>query len=321
VLNHGDLTYARIGFDQQSFQALAATAMDVDDPLTEAVCWNAAWHMVTSGQLTAAELAGMVIRRLGGLPLAGTEVLLERAVECADVYAPPAARASIRQRLADAAVQTAEQAAAGSPQQRALAAGFAAAAHSHSQLDRLRSWLTGEMLPDGLTLTADLRGQILRTLAARGLASDADLDALAVLDPVAGEQNRATCAAMRPGPAAKETAWALALDADQDFRMARAHAQGLWVPGQEDIMDGYRNRYFTEALPAIDTRPPRVMRTLARLLYPSTLVSPATLAATETALQATQLSRRLQVIVREQQAILRSALTARSTAQQLASPP
>jgi aminopeptidase N len=320
VLNDGDLTYARIGFDEQSFQALVTVAMDVDDPLTEAVCWNAAWHMVTGGQLAAADLAGMVIRRLGGLPLAGTEVLLERAVECADVYAPPAARAGIRERLASAALQLAGQA-AGSPRQRALAAGFAAAAHSRSQLDRLRSWLTGEMLPDGLTLTADLRGQILRTLAARGLASDADVDTLAALDPVAGEQNRATCAAMRPDPAAKETAWALSLDADQDFRMARAHAQGLWVAGQEDIMTGYRNRYFTEALPAIDTRPPRVMRSLARLLYPSTLVSPGTLAATDAALRATRLSHRLQVIVREQQAVLRSALTARSAAQQLVSPP
>jgi aminopeptidase N len=312
VLNDGDLTYARIGFDEQTFGALAAAAMDVGDPLTEAVCWNAAWHMVTSGELAAADLAGLIIRRLGGLPLAGTEVLLERAVECADAYAPPPARAGIRERLADAALQLAERAVPGSPQQRAMAAGFAASAHSHSQLELLRSWLAGDSRPDGLALTADLRGRILLTLAARGLASDDSLDALVDLDPVGGAQNRATCRAMRPEPAAKEAAWSLALADDQDWRMAQAHARGLWMPGQEDIMTGYRDRYFGGALPALAGREPRVMRSLARLLYPSTLVSPATLAASRASPEASERSEELQVIVLEQEAILRSVLAARS---------
>ncbi len=56
------------------------------------------------------------------------------------------------------------------------------------------------------------------------------------------------------------------------------------------------------------------MRSLARLLYPSTLISPATLAATAAALQASPLSHGLRVIVLEQKAILHSALTARSAA-------
>jgi hypothetical protein len=40
VLNDGDLTYAEISFDPASLDALAAAAMDVGDPLTEAVCWD-----------------------------------------------------------------------------------------------------------------------------------------------------------------------------------------------------------------------------------------------------------------------------------------
>lgn len=315
VLNDGDLTYAHIRFDAQTFRALAAAAMDAGDPLTEAVCWNAAWHMVTSGDLVAADLAGLIIRRLGNLPLAGTEVLLDRAVECADVYAPPHARAGIRERLAAAALDLAERAVPGGPQQRALAAGAAASAHSRGQLDLLRSWLGGASLPEGLTLTADLRGRILFTLAARGLAGDDDLDMLAAADPVAGEQNRATCRAMRPDPDAKEAAWNLALDDGQDWRMAEAHARGLWVPGQEDLMAGYRDRYFTQALPALNGREPRLMRRLARLLYPSTLVSSATLAVTEAALGASELGQGLRIIVLEQEAILRSVLAARSAAQ------
>ena len=374
VLNDGDLSYTRVRFDERTLRTLAAAAMDVGDPLTEAVCWTAAWQLVIAAELAAADFADLVIRRLAGpaltgppsagppvpgLPLVGVETLLERAVECADVYAPPADRAAIRERVAGTVLELTEpnpgsvargptpqprapvpRRAAGArddsgnhtgtsgqrehpgnsaagPRQQALAAGFAASAHSASQLDLLRSWLSGDLLPDGLSLTADLRARVLFTLSARGLADDGNLDALAAADPVAGEQHRATCRAMRPDPAGKEAAWQAALADDQDLRMAEAHARGLWVAGQEDLMAGYRDRYFTEALPALADREPRTTRRLARLLYPATLVSPATVAATDAALQARHPGGQLRVIVQEQQAILRSALAARSTARWL----
>ena len=374
VLNDGDLSYARVRFDERTLRTLAAAAMDVGDPLTEAVCWTAAWQLVIAAELAAADFADLVIRRLAGpaltgppsagppipgLPLAGVETLLERAVECADVYAPPADRAAIRERVAGTVLELTEpnpgsvargptpqprapvpRRAAGArddsgnhtgtsgqhehpgnsaagPRQQALAAGFADSAHSASQLDLLRSWLSGDLLPDGLSLTADLRARVLFTLSARGLADDGNLDALAAADPVAGEQHRATCRAMRPDPADKQAAWQAALADDQDLRMAEAHARGLWVAGQEDLMAGYRDRYFTEALPALADREPRTTRRLARLLYPATLVSPATVAATDAALQARHPGGQLRVIVQEQQAILRSALAARSTARRL----
>ncbi len=374
VLNDGDLSYTRVRFDERTLRTLAAAAMDAGDPLTEAVCWTAAWQLVIAAELAAADFADLVIRRLAGpaltgppsagppipgLPLVGVETLLERAVECADVYAPPADRAAIRERVAGTVLELTEpnpgsvargptpqprapvpRRAAGArddsgnhtgtsgqrehpgnsaagPRQQALAAGFAASAHSASQLDLLRSWLSGDLLPDGLSLTADLRARVLFTLSARGLADDGNLDALAAADPVAGEQHRATCRAMRPDPAGKEAAWQAALADDQDLRMAEAHARGLWVAGQEDLMAGYRDRYFTEALPALADREPRTTRRLARLLYPATLVSPATVAATDAALQARHPGGQLRVIVQEQQAILRSALAARSTARWL----
>ena len=54
-----------------------------------------------------------------------------------------------------------------------------------------------------------------------------------------------------------------------------------WVPGQEALLAGDRDRYFAEALPALDGRDIRQMRRLARALYPVTLAEPATLTATE----------------------------------------
>ena len=127
-------------------------------------------------------------------------------------------RPGLRQRVAAAALDGAGRAPPGSRAQRALAAGFAASAHSESQLGLLRCWLSGTSLSDGVPADLELRGQILATLSARGLAGDDDLDALAAADPVGGEAQRSTCRALRPDSAAKEAAWTAALDGGQSPR-------------------------------------------------------------------------------------------------------
>ncbi len=294
VLNEGDLTYAEVSFGPATLDALAEAAMDVGDSLTEAVCWNAAWRMVTSGGLAGGDFAGLVIRRLGG----GVE------------------RAGLRASVAAASLAGVSSAGAAgnarSPRQRALAAGFAASASSDEQLELVRAWLSGEA-PAGLVLDGDLRGRLLQTLAARDLATEEDLDALAAADPVGGEQNRVTCRAMRPDAAAKAAAWELALAEGQDRRVADAAARGIWVPGQEEVLAGFRDRYFAEAVPALNGREVRTLRRLARALYPATLAEPATLAATEAALERGGLSEGMRLVLQEQEAILRAVLAARST--------
>ena len=321
ILNEGDLTYARIGFDEQTLQSLAAVAMDVGDPLTEAMCWNAAWHLVTGGALAAADLVELIVRRLGTLPLTDdgpltrTEVLLERALKCADLYAPPSARNRLRERLADTAIGRARTAQPSSAQQRTLAEGFTASADQRSQLDLLRSWLAGHFLPEGLAVTASLRGLILLALSTRALATDSDLDALASIDPLQGELMRATCVAARPDPASKEFAWTRALASDGDRRLPEAYAEGMWRPGQEAIMGGYLDRYFTEVLPAISGREQKSMRALARTLFPSTLIGTATIEAGEAVLKSGWLDSVLANVVAEQVAVVRAALAAQSVAQ------
>jgi aminopeptidase N len=316
IPNDGDLTYAEIAFDPVTLEALAGAAMNTGEPATEAVCWNAVWRMVTTGSLAGADFAHLVTRRLGGslalLPVTGLEVLLERAVRAADLYTPDTERPGLRAALAAACLAGADAAAAGSPAQRALAAGFAASAYSGDQLTQVRSWLSGGPWLDRLDLDGDLRGRLLRTLAARGLAADEDLDGLAAIDPVAGEHNRAACLASRPDAAAKAAAWALALDARQDRRMAEAAASGFSVPGQESVLAPFLERYFTEALPALDGRETFTMRRLAGALYPVTLAGPATLAATAAALERGGLSRRLRLALLDQETIMRSVIAARA---------
>jgi hypothetical protein len=54
------------------------------------------------------------------------------------------------------------------------------------------------------------------------------------------------------------------------------------------------------------------MRRLARALYPVTLATPETLAATEAAAEGGELSRGLRLALQEQQVIMRAMLAARS---------
>jgi aminopeptidase N len=302
VLNDQDLSYTRTGFDARSARVLTAAACQVGDPLSEAVCWNGFWLLVTSGELPAAQFTDMVRRRLqaGGLPEVGVETLLSRAVEAADAWAPPRQRAGLREQVADATRTAAGDA-------RKLATGFAASAQADEQLATLDAWLAGKDLPDGLAIDAELRARILFTLAARGLARREDIDALPRLDPVTGEVNRATCLAMQPDLAAKEAAWAVALSSGEPARIAQASAAGIWVPGQEELMAGYRDRYFNEVLPALVTKKQWSKSRLSRLLFPVTLVSEATIEAANAAEPPDNV---LRVAVAEQATIMRRRLAA-----------
>jgi hypothetical protein len=191
---------------------------------------------------------------------------------------------------------------------RKLAIGFAASAQDDDQLAALGAWLAGKDMPDGLAMDAELRARILFTLAARGLASAADIEALPRLDPVTGEVNRATCLAMRPDLAAKEAAWATALSPGEPARIAEACAAGIWVPAQEELLAGYRDRYFTEALPALAARKPWVKARLSRRLFPVTLISEETI---EAANAAEPPDNALRLAVAEQATIMRRRLAAR----------
>ncbi|MGH3187407.1 MAG: hypothetical protein ACRDPY_25065 [Streptosporangiaceae bacterium] len=99
------------------------------------------------GSLAAADFAELVLRRLdvGAMLPVAAEVLLERAVSCADVYAPVSGRGALRERIAGSVLAAAGgpgalggQGAVGGPPPRMAAAAFAASAQSDEQLSLLR---------------------------------------------------------------------------------------------------------------------------------------------------------------------------------------
>jgi len=343
LLNDADQAFAMTRFDRVSWRVLIGAAMDVSDPVAEAVCWTATWDMVLAAELDAAEFAALVARRLtAGGPAAGLEQLLDNAVTGADYYATADRRAAARQHLAAAALAAAENAAAerararpavGQPtagypadaeqvaahlaqsaarRLKLLARGYATSADSPAQLDLLRRWLGGRLLPAGVDLDLELRARILTNLAARDLATDADLAAYAADDPASADTQTATLLALRPRLDAKEAAWSAALAPGQSPRLARAYATGFWVPGQEELLAPFRERYFAEALPAVRQHDNRTAQRLARALYPLTLADQATLAATDAVLARTASADPVRPILLEQRTLLGRMITAQS---------
>jgi aminopeptidase N len=315
ILNDADLAYAITRFDPVSWRALVTAAMDVSDPLTEAMCWTMACDMAQDAELDAAEFTALVSRRItAGGPATGLAELLDRAIAIADLYTTDAGRAGARRQLAAAALATAERDEPASRRQRLLARGYAAAADSPAQLDLLRRWLGARWVPAGLVLDLELQARILATLAAGDLIGDDDLAGYLAADPVNGDIVVARCTARRPVAAAKEAAWAAALapSTSQPPRLARAHAEGFWVPGQEKLTSEFRARYFAEALPALRRgHDARTALRLARALYPATLADEETIQATDAALANAPHVDPISAILVEQRALLRRVIAAR----------
>jgi aminopeptidase N len=313
ILNDGNQTFARIRFDDRTFASLRTAAMNTGNPLTEAVCWTAAWHAMTSAELPARDLVDLITRRLAAdppLPRPAVEVLVKRAVAAADLWAPPAERAVLREPLATALFDT-ERRTAGPSIRRLLATGFADSAESSQQLTAVRDLLAR-------TAEAPTRWRLLAALSAKGLVTDEEIETMAARDPAAGQNWAATCQARRPDRAAKEASWSAVLDAVADGRwwIARAHADGIWVPGQEDLMTSFRDRYFEETLPRLislggqDPERAQLTRRLATTLFPITLAEETTVAAVREALRG-QVPAPMRDLLIEREVTVRAMIAAR----------
>src|SRR5439155_5129786 len=285
LLNDGDLTYAKIRLDPATARNLPAALPELDDSLTRALLWGAVMDAVRDGEQPAGYLLDLAA---AALP-AETEVTILNDVlgigrAIADRFLTPAARAAAMASVAAACHQALS---ACTPDrvghQLAFARGYVSFAHAPGDLARVRDWLRGVDVPPGLPVDADLRWSILYRLVVTGQAGPADIDAEYARDTSAlGEQHAARCRAALPDPDAKNRAWEFVTsDNHSSNRAVLATAAGFWPVEQVALTAGYVDRYFAEMPGVAAWQSPQLMMMLAADLYPSTVVSPDTLAAAE----------------------------------------
>ncbi|MGA1739213.1 MAG: ERAP1-like C-terminal domain-containing protein, partial [Candidatus Nanopelagicaceae bacterium] len=176
LINDHDQSYAKIRFDDRSIATLKSHLGKIDDSLTRALCWSAAWDMLRDAELSATDFVDIAIAGLPGEDdiTIVTNVALQ-LVTAVELYAADKNRDRLREKVADALIAMLESAKPGSDHQLQFARAVATFAHSSSQKSKVSEMLDGKM--SGLVIDADLRWHFLTNLVEKGVASRADIDA------------------------------------------------------------------------------------------------------------------------------------------------
>jgi aminopeptidase N len=276
-----DETWAKIAFDDAAWRALPAAVGGLD-PLPRVVVCNAMRLAVADAELApqaALEVALAVLAIdpsdavVGVLARWLSEVLIGR-------YLPPAECDAAAERLAVLLLDVATAAVPGSGLQLAAVRGYVRAC---ADSDRLRGWLAGAAVPDGVVIDTELRWEVVRRLATLGALDVAQLDAEAAADrSTQGAVHAAACRALRPDAEAKHAAWqTIMADAGCPNYELYAIANAFWQPSQRELTAPYVERYFAEIADLAAIRSGWVLARVSEYAYPQTAADPHTVELTE----------------------------------------
>ncbi|AGS68928.1 aminopeptidase N [Streptomyces collinus] len=288
VLNDGDLTYAKIRFDAESFETLRTSLSGLPDPLTRAVVWNALRDAVRDGEL--APTAYLETAR-AHLPLETDLALVQGVLAFASAHVAdrylkagdrPAALATLGSLCRDLLRRTED---GDNPGLRLLAVRHFIDVSAHP--DTIAAWLADGTVPGGPELDPELRWRVLGRLAVLGAVDEAAIAAELDRDPsAAGQEGAATCRAALPDPEAKRAAWEamFATDGLSNY-LFTATARGFWQPEQADLVREYIPRYYEDAVAVAARRGPAIAAAAGRWAFPHHAVDAENLALGEACLR------------------------------------
>jgi aminopeptidase N len=225
LLNDGDLTYAKVRLDDTGWARLPMLLPTMDDATARALLWGAVWDAVRDAERPAADYLTLMAT---ALPAERSVVVLAQvlhtAQDVADRLAPESTRPEALRVIAATSARILDTATAGSSHQLAATRALVS---STVDVERLRGWLAGHGVPEGLVLDADLRWQVLQRLVVLGAADPADIEAELARDRTAGGQEwAARCRASIPSAEAKARAWQL-ITTDLSVSNPGRHLSGL----------------------------------------------------------------------------------------------
>ncbi|MCW8377881.1 aminopeptidase N [Streptomyces justiciae] len=280
LLNDGDLTYAKVRFDTESFKTVTASLSGLPSPLTRAVVWNALRDAVRDGELPPTaylEAARAHLPHETDLALV-QGVLAFASVQVADRYATPeerpAALATLSSLCRDLIRRTED---GDNPGLRLIAVRHFIDVAAHP--DTIAAWLADGTVPGGPELDPELRWRVLARLAVLGATDETAIAAELARDPSATGQEGATrCRAALPDADTKAKAWeAMFAGDDLSNYLFIANAQGFWQPEQADLVRDYVPRFFEDAVTLAARRGPAIADATGRWAFPAHAVDAETL--------------------------------------------
>ena len=288
LINDKDLSYAKIRFDQRSIETLKSHLGKLNDNLSRALCWSAAWDMLRDAEISPSDFIDIAIAGLPGEDDITTVTALGNQLASAiEVYAAPKNRDSLREKIATVMGDLLDKAKPGSDFQLQFARFFASLAHTPAQGGKIRELLDGKL--NGLTIDADLRWHLLICLVERGLAGVSEIDAELQRDnTLTGQLARERCMAAIPSIEAKEQAFKTATENFEISNWMRLSAiQGFARPLHRDFHAKFIDRYFGLILDIYNTKSYEDSSNIIDLLFPSYVVTNETLSKTDAWLTST----------------------------------
>ncbi|WP_367323900.1 aminopeptidase N [Streptomyces sp. HUAS ZL42] len=272
LLNDGDLTYAKVRFDEASFHAVREGLAGLPEPLTRAVVWNALRDAVRDGELPASAYLDAARAHLPHeTDLAVVQgVLAFAAAQVADRYLTPEERPAALSTLSALCRDLIRRTEDGdNPGLRLIAVRHFIDVAAHP--DTIAAWLADGTVPGGPELDPDLRWRVLGRLAVLGATDEAAIAAELERDPSAtGREGAARCRAALPDADAKRAAWEAMFSGDDlSNYLFTATAQGFWQPEQTDLVREYVPRYYEDAVALAARRGPAIAEAAGRWAFPA----------------------------------------------------
>jgi aminopeptidase N len=285
LVNDDDLTYCALRLDPDSLTTLVDRIDDIAELLPRSLCWSVVWEMTREAEFRVRDFIALVTGKFAAETNIGVvQRLLAQAQTAVTSYAEePWAAERGWPLLVDALVSRLDTAPAGSDIQLAVVNALTASVLPPPILERMRGWLTGVDVPDGLTVDTDLRWRLLQALVAHGAATEADIDAELARDRTdSGRRQALRARALIPTPEAKQRAWQRAVHDDALPRADTvAIVGGFNHPAQRSLLTPYAAKYFAEIADLWARRTSEQAQPVVTGLFPSWAVDKATVDAAD----------------------------------------
>jgi aminopeptidase N len=277
LLNDGDLTYAKVRFDERSLAALPGMLPKLS-PINRGMVWAQLLQAIGDAAFPPAEHLALVADMVTGETELSIihEVLEQARYDVADRYLQPAERPKwlatiadrLRTRLADTPADD----------ERLLTL-FRYLIEFSSDIDELRGLLGGTGVPAGVELDNDTSWRIRYRLSVLGEVGEDEIETAYQNEPSAqAEQLAVKARASRPDPGAKRDAWeAIMRDPTLSNYQLWSLAEGFWQPEQAELTAPYVERLFAEMPDAAKLRGDLALDVLLRFFYPRYAASEQTL--------------------------------------------
>ena len=277
LINDRDLSYAKVRFDDRSIATLKAHLGKIDNSLTRALCWSAAWDMLRDAEINATDFIDIALAGLAGEDdIATVTIIANQLVTAVEFYSFPSKRDSARLKVGNAFEVMLANAKAGSDHQLQFARNFTSFASSAEHNDLIKELLDGKLA--GLKVDADLRWTFVIALSERGLMDNESLAAELLKDnTLTGQLSHATALAAMPTPEAKAETWKSITTQEITTSLREAKLAGFMRALHRPLLTAYVDPYFDLLLETWGKKSYEVASKFVTGMYPAYITNQATL--------------------------------------------